>query len=53
MKVILAVIVGLFIGYNLGWRIAHLMVAEECERLGGFFVGKKTYMCHLEEEKPK
>jgi hypothetical protein len=33
------------IGYRFGWEIAHLTVAKECERLGSFYVGKKTFYC--------
>lgn len=28
-----------------GWVYAHQTVAAECERLGGFFVGKTIYKC--------
>lgn len=28
-----------------GWVYAHQTVAAECERLGGFFVGKTRYKC--------
>ncbi|GEM_PF-290694 len=31
--------------YKLGWAAAHSMVAEECRRNGGFFVGKTTFKC--------
>jgi hypothetical protein len=36
--------------YNSGYSIAHYEVAKECERLGGFYVGKKVYKCHKVEE---
>ncbi|MFT0211816.1 hypothetical protein VQ643_04270 [Pseudomonas sp. F1_0610] len=29
----------------LGWFFAHLTVAAECQRLGGFFIGEQTYHC--------
>ena len=37
--------VALFIGWKWGWRQAHITVALECERNGGFFVGKKVFKC--------
>lgn len=37
-------ILGLFIGVTVGWVVAHHQIAAECERLGGFFVNKKTYL---------
>ena len=37
------------IGFLIGWVLSsvymHTMVALECERLGGFFVGNKIYKC--------
>ncbi|EPF3218165.1 hypothetical protein ACSRQO_003918 [Enterobacter hormaechei] len=35
----------LFGAYQLGWMAAHSMVAEECRRNGGFFVGKSNFKC--------
>ncbi len=29
----------------LGWAYAHETVATECERLGAFYVGDKTFKC--------
>lgn len=37
-------ILGLFVGAAVGWVAAHHQIAAECERLGGFFVNKKTYL---------
>lgn len=34
-------------GYALGYVMAHQEVARECERLGGFYVGPKTYSCQI------
>tara|TARA_R110000822_G_scaffold301108_1_gene424774 strand:- start:4215 stop:4382 length:168 start_codon:yes stop_codon:yes gene_type:complete len=31
--------------YFLGDAIAHSTIATECKRLGGFYVGNKTYKC--------
>lgn len=33
----------LFIAYRLGYEVAHRVVAAECDRLGGFFVGDRTF----------
>ena len=33
------------VGWLLGWLHAHVTVAAECERLGGFYVGTKIYKC--------
>lgn len=33
------------VAYYLGFAVAHHTIAMECERLGGFFVGKKVYKC--------
>lgn len=44
----IALVVGIMIGYG----YAHIVVAEEIEKLGGFYVGKKVYKGHkVEEEK--
>lgn len=43
--IIVWLLIGLLAGYHIGWRIAHITVAAECERLGGFFVDRKTYKC--------
>lgn len=34
-----------YLGYKFGWIAAHSMIAEECRRNGGFFVGKSTFKC--------
>ncbi|QHH96723.1 hypothetical protein [Acinetobacter dispersus] len=37
------------LGFILAWflcnRYVHLMIAEECRRLGGFFVDGSTFKC--------
>ena len=38
-------LIGLGIGLWNGWGSAHLAVAAECRRLGGFFVGKTVFKC--------
>ena len=32
-------------GAILGWSAAHTDVSQECQRLGGFYVGSKTFEC--------
>jgi len=36
-----------FIGSLIGWLSAHKTIATECERLGNFYVGNKTYHCFI------
>lgn len=38
-------LLALIIGALAGWRYAHGSIAAECERLGGFFVGKTVFHC--------
>lgn len=38
-------LLGFIIAWVLCHRYTHIMIASECERLGGFFVGDKTYKC--------
>lgn len=37
--------VAIYGAYKFGWIVAHHVVAEECRRNGGFFVGKSTFKC--------
>ncbi len=39
-------LIGLIIGWVLCHRYTHIMIATECERLGGFFVNDKTFKCN-------
>lgn len=48
---IFTVIVMVGVGWHLGYVHAHYVVATECERLGGFYVGKQVYKCHAVEKK--
>ncbi|MNE28328.1 hypothetical protein D3C80_1217650 [compost metagenome] len=41
----------LIVGISIGWVWAHHTVAAECERLGKFYVGKRTSECVKIEEK--
>jgi len=42
----------LTLGGILGWAGAHATVATECDRLGGFYVGGKTYVCAQKGAQP-
>lgn len=42
-------VICILVGYWIGWVHAHHTVADECERLGGFYVGKKTFKCQKME----
>lgn len=50
MKILFVGLLCLLVGYRAGYEIAHMIIARECERLGGFYVGSKTYKCHLIHE---
>lgn len=45
IEVLLTGLVCFLLGKSSGWRSAHLTVAEECEKLGRFYVRGKTYEC--------
>ena len=47
---VLIILVG-WIAYTAGWITAHKTVADECEKLGSFYVGKKVFRCVLIEVK--
>lgn len=34
-----------------GWIYAHKTIADECERLGAFYVGGKVFECKLKEKR--
>lgn len=52
MKHPLAVILIIAFFYQLGWARAHGIVAQECRKLGKFYVGDSVYLCNLEKETP-
>lgn len=39
------------LGVSIGWGWAHRTVAQECERLGSFYVGSKVFHCYKIEDK--
>lgn len=41
----LIALVFLIVGWLTGWRLAHICVATECEKLGGFYVYGKVFKC--------
>jgi hypothetical protein len=45
IEILLALLIGYIVGRTDGWHRAHECVAKECERLGAFFVGNKTFKC--------
>lgn len=44
-----ALVVGVVLAaiFTLGWVTAHNEVMTECERLGAFYVGDKTFKCEV------
>lgn len=51
MKLLAGLLLGLVVGYAFGWGRAHVIVAKECERLGGFFVGEQVFKCSAVERR--
>lgn len=45
MNALFWILIGVILGALIGWNAAHVTVAEECEKLGGFFVGKQVFKC--------
>ena len=35
----------------IGWTLKQVEVRNECERLGGFYVGSKVFECKAKEKK--
>lgn len=38
-------------GFVIGWLFAYAVVAIECRKLEGFYVGNTTFVCHAKETK--
>lgn len=49
---ILAALIGVAVGFFMGHTYAHNLIAEECSRLGGFFVGRRVFKCERVETVP-
>lgn len=45
MNFFIGLAIGCLIGHLCGWVNAHKTVETECEKLGGFYVGKKVFKC--------
>lgn len=43
--ILLVACVALWVGFRIGHRWANVENAEECRRLGGFFVGSAVFKC--------
>lgn len=39
------------LGGVVGYVVAHSVIARECERLGGFYVGNTVYECKAKGER--
>lgn len=44
-------LIAAMVGYFYGWVKAHLTVAEECKKLGKFYVRNEVFECVKIEEK--
>lgn len=49
MKLILMLI----LGFIVGWLYAHYVVANECRKLGKFYVGSSVFVCSEITEQKK
>lgn len=47
----LRIFVALCIAFLGGWTYAHFIVADECEKLGSFYVGDQVFKCLALERK--
>ncbi len=47
----LRIFVALCIAFLGGWTYAHFIVADECEKLGSFYVGDRVFKCQPLERK--
>lgn len=45
MGLLLPLLIGLTLGYWVGWWDAHATVATDCRRVGSFYVGESTFKC--------
>lgn len=42
----LVAVLAYLLGLHHGYKANHTIVAQECDKLGGFFVHDKTYRCY-------
>lgn len=45
MTFLFGLLIGVIFGAWFAWGVAHTVIAEECEKLGGFFVGDRVFKC--------
>ena len=45
MSTLFWILLAVMIGYGFGYANGHATVAEECRKLGGFYVGKTVFKC--------
>lgn len=46
---LIGVFIGAVVSYEFGWIYAHETVSTECQRLGAFYVGDKTFECKVKQ----
>lgn len=44
-SIVALLLAGAWLGYWVGWINAHHTVADECRKLGAFYVGKRVFKC--------
>lgn len=44
-ELIVVALVSSLAGYAFGWAKAHIVIADECRKLGGFYVGRSVFSC--------
>lgn len=47
MAMAMAIMISLMIGTWFGYGYSHKILATDCTKMGGFYVGTKTYNCSL------
>lgn len=47
MAMAMAIMISLLIGTWFGYGYSHKILAMDCTKMGGFYVGTKTYNCSL------
>lgn len=49
MVSLVASVCSLIFGIAIGWVVAHSTVSTECDKLGAFYFGSKTYLCEVKK----